>query len=537
MKLFLFIAALLTGVVTALGYPENPSHEVIEKYNRKLENSLKLPTDFAGHFIVDESSIQMLKGKIIYHVELIYTRYKSSSDFDQDALNNRRVSQLKSKLPQVISDNPTWSFVEQTGAVTKETAQTYYHGFVIHYSDKMDYQTMSTYFEDMSKSFTSYQVDNSQQQELKYTSGTIIHIEPNSVTYANGKPVSGNYDLEYREFRNPAEIALSGIPMTIIENGEELHFSSVGMYEIKAYQNGEELFLKKPIEVDFKCTDAKEGVSFYQMNNEGEWKTIKPISFSGESDEVAENQIADTPVGNIQPIEASNQDYSNITQWSTNWSTGDKNNNVNITTTQKGKFDESLLNDYTWQLYLQRKKSNPELFSNIVIKEIPAGQRLQIKSGNHMQLLGGVIGMDFSTIGTVDGGYQVDSKYSTVVSGLSSSGFGVYNCDQTFRIQNRVALAPTYLNATDSTEISNKFMACLIDLNYNGSFSYHPNNIVCNSQGRNVLLLFTNDKKVFMYSENDFASLDKSNSGVILSMKDVTEQIKSPDDLRKLLNI
>ena len=63
MKLFLFIAALLTGVVTALGYPENPSHEVIEKYNRKLENSLKLPTDFAGHFIVDESSIQMLKGK------------------------------------------------------------------------------------------------------------------------------------------------------------------------------------------------------------------------------------------------------------------------------------------------------------------------------------------------------------------------------------------------------------------------------------------------------------------------------------------
>lgn len=533
---------MLTGVVASYGMVENPIQEVIEKYNRNLENSLKLPTDFAGHIIVDKSAIELLKGKTIYKIELVYTRYKSSPDFDQDALNNRRVAQLKNLVPQVVSDNPTWSFVEQTGAVTKEVAETYFHGFVIHYSDKLDYQSLSTYFEDFSKTFTSYEIDNTQKQEVKYSSGTVIHIEPNSVTYADGKPVTGNYNLEYREFRNPAEIALSGIPMTINEHGEMMHFSSVGMYEIKAFQNGEELKLKKPIEVDFNCTDVKQDVSFYQMNKEGEWKTVKPIDFGNQ------NSNASTTTSNIEEMQLRGEQIQNTnttdetilipnTKFITNWQSGSTSiGNIQIVTTYNKDRTYSVLNDDAWKSYVNKKKENPDLFKDIVLGESPAEQKLRVVDDGHMKLIVALIGVDFG-IRANPVQFVPNDKYNTVVQGLSSSGFGVYNCDQTYRIQNQVALAPIYINEADSSEISNKYTACLIDLNYNGSFTYHPNNIVCNSLGRNVLLLFTTDKRIFMLPENDFANLDKSNAGVTMHMQEVTEQIKSPNDLKQLLNI
>jgi hypothetical protein len=542
MKKILIIMMMLTGVVASYGMVENPIQEVIEKYNRNLENSLKLPTDFAGHIIVDKSAIELLKGKTIYKIELVYTRYKSSPDFDQHALNNRRVSQLKNLVPQVVSDNPTWSFVEQTGAVTKEVAETYFHGFVIHYSDKLDYQSLSTYFEDFSKTFTSYEIDNTQKQEVKYSSGTVIHIEPNSVTYADGKPVTGNYNLEYREFRNPAEIALSGIPMTINEHGEMMHFSSVGMYEIKAFQNGEELKLKKPIEVDFNCTDVKQDVSFYQMNKEGEWKTVKPIDFGNQ------NSNASTTTSNIEEVQLRGEQIQNTnttdetilipnTKFITNWQSGSTSiGNIQIVTTYNKDRTFSVLNDDAWKLYISKKKDYPKLFKEIVLGESPAEQKLRIVDDGHTNLIIALIGIDFG-IRANPVQFVPNDKYNTVVQGLSSSGFGVYNCDQTYRIQNQVALAPTYINEADSSEISNKYTACLIDLNYNGSFTYHPNNIVCNSRGRNVLLLFTTDKRIFMLPENDFANLDKSNAGVTMRMQEVTEQIKSPNDLKQLLSI
>jgi hypothetical protein len=552
MKKILIIMMMLTGVVASYGMVENPIQEVIEKYNRNLENSLKLPTDFAGHIIVDKSAIELLKGKTIYKIELVYTRYKSSPDFDQNALNNRRVAQLKNLVPQVVSDNPTWSFVEQTGAVTKEVAETYFHGFVIHYSDKLDYQSLSTYFEDFSKTFTSYEIDNTQKQEVKYSSGTVIHIEPNSVTYADGKPVTGNYNLEYREFRNPAEIALSGIPMTINEHGEMMHFSSVGMYEIKAFQDGEELKLKKPIEVDFNCTDVKQDVSFYQMNKEGEWKTIKPIDFgtTSQTENTSENKQNSEVKQRVEQIENSNtSDELKLipnTKYITNWQTGSSQlGNIQVVTTYNKDRTYSVLNDDAWKSYVNKKKENPDSFKDIVLGESPAEQKLRVVDDGHMKLIIALIGVDFGiAVNPIQSGnisnqpmFVPNDKYSTVVQGLSSSGFGVYNCDQTYRIQNQVALAPTYINEADSSEISNKYTACLIDLNYNGSFTYHPNNIVCNSLGRNVLLLFTTDKRIFMLPEKDFANLDKSNAGVTMHMQEVTEQIKSPNDLKQLLSI
>lgn len=80
-------------------------------------------------------------------------------------------------------------------------------------------------------------------------------------------------------------------------------------------------------------------------------------------------------------------------------------------------------------------------------------------------------------------------------------------------------------------------VACVIDLTYNGSFSFQPNNIICDPKGRNALVLFTKDKKVYFLDEQTFAKTEKSTLKVNFRMTEVTDSIKTPEDLKKLLGI
>src|SRR5690606_38382784 len=65
----------------------------------------------------------------------------------------------------------------------------------------------------------------------------------------NGVIVSGKVDITYREFSDPVDFFLSGIPMNYDSGGTNYNFESAAMCEIYASQNGEPLFvnpLKKP---------------------------------------------------------------------------------------------------------------------------------------------------------------------------------------------------------------------------------------------------------------------------------------------------
>lgn len=121
---------------------------------------------------------------------------------------------------------------------------------------------------------TSYTFNSNTVSSFQYYSGSILSFDKNAFMYDDGKDYQGTVRIFYREFRNPVEIMLSGIPMTNNDNGEQKLFKSGGMYQIEAYDiNNKPLITKSDtaVKINFALTDTSANFKFYSLNNNGSW--------------------------------------------------------------------------------------------------------------------------------------------------------------------------------------------------------------------------------------------------------------------------
>lgn len=121
---------------------------------------------------------------------------------------------------------------------------------------------------------TSYTFNSASGANFSYYSGSELSVDKNAFMYDNGKDYQGTVKLFYREFRNPVEIMLSGIPMYNNDGGEEKLFKSGGMYQIEAYDvNNTPLVTKSDtsVKINFALTDTSANFKFYSLNNNGSW--------------------------------------------------------------------------------------------------------------------------------------------------------------------------------------------------------------------------------------------------------------------------
>jgi len=88
--------------------------------------------DFNGHAIINESILKMLKHKTVYKVEFYYSNYKDSDEFSQRDLNQKRLENLKKKLPALFDNNAIdWVLMEQI-ETDKSKAINLFHGFILY---------------------------------------------------------------------------------------------------------------------------------------------------------------------------------------------------------------------------------------------------------------------------------------------------------------------------------------------------------------------------------------------------------------------
>ena len=109
---------------------------------------------------------------------------------------------------------------------------------------------------------------------LNYDSGTTILIPKEALIDVHGNLVVGNVEVAFREFHDPVDFYLSGIPMTYTEGDQEFTFESAGMCELKVTQNGKELQLVagKRIEVLLASDTSNETFNLYRFNEtKGVW--------------------------------------------------------------------------------------------------------------------------------------------------------------------------------------------------------------------------------------------------------------------------
>lgn len=93
---------------------------------------LKCP--FASPVFDHPAEVRPLRGQLIEKVQLVYTTYRSDESFSQQKLNQQRLKNLQSILPEAFSSPLTeWELVGQTGADSPESGREYFHGFVITY--------------------------------------------------------------------------------------------------------------------------------------------------------------------------------------------------------------------------------------------------------------------------------------------------------------------------------------------------------------------------------------------------------------------
>lgn len=555
-KEILFALLICLNQIILANVNNRIDHIRIDKYELNSPFShIVLPTDFGKPFIIDQKQLDLLNENEVYQIDLVYTEFKTNPDFDQEKLNENRISELKALIPTIDKNSPNWNFVEQTQATVKAEAKTYFHGFVIHYRpNSVNYGELKDKFDHFHKQTQSYMVNASTSTSLDYSSGTKIHIPANAVTYKNGEPVKGDYQIVYREYRNQADIALSGIPMTYEQNGENLSFSSVGMYEINGFKDGEELQLQKPINIDFNCTKKVDDAAFYELDeNTGEWTKIEDLSadrFGAKINEPAISKVtASNNLGEDQPIEGRNgislefvggmrfsrknidantaQCKMNKKAWKNYEAIKDDINIAPMVTKEDSeKRTVHLISDsadvFVWSVQSKKYTTFDEFF--------PEGNAVGWKDDGNR------------TAGTMIGGkmkFLADAghTYPNLVAGLNTSEFGVYNCDQIYRMGKTKTIHPEYIDSETGEEIKAASVACLMDLNYNGSFSFDPNYVTLNPTGKNALLIFTKDDQTYLILPSEFGAVDLKKPFPVVAMKNVTSEIKSSADLKRVLQL
>ena len=80
-----------------------------------------------------------------------------------------------------------------------------------------------------------YSVNTNKARVITTQNGTRIFIPANAFVRSDGK-TAGKVELKYREFHDPVDFFVSGIPMTYDSAGQEYTFESAGMFEMRAYE-------------------------------------------------------------------------------------------------------------------------------------------------------------------------------------------------------------------------------------------------------------------------------------------------------------
>jgi hypothetical protein len=127
--------------------------------------------------------------------------------------------------------------------------------------------------------------------------GTHLVIPPDALIDENGDKVRGKVTLKFREYQNAYEIFQSGIPMLFGEDRTK-YFSSLGMFELRAFQNGKEVEIKKDasVQVELAAAIAPDAdFKMYFLSDDLNWD-------NGKSFEVVENKRRDIALAELPDI-------------------------------------------------------------------------------------------------------------------------------------------------------------------------------------------------------------------------------------------
>lgn len=122
--------------------------------------------------------------------------------------------------------------------------------------------------------FTDYAVDAEKGDTIVYPSGSVLLFPKDAFVDKNGKLIQGKVDIKYREFNNPVDQFLSGIPMGYDSAGVHYTFESAGMCDIQAFKDGQTVFVNKKSKPIINIASQNKDIAqnlYYLDTANGQW--------------------------------------------------------------------------------------------------------------------------------------------------------------------------------------------------------------------------------------------------------------------------
>jgi hypothetical protein len=410
--------------------------------------------------------------------------------------------------------------------------------------------------------------------------GTIIHIPSNAFVDKYGCLITSKVEIKVKDYTNSAEMAFSQIPMTYTDkNGDEYNFNSAGMFDISGFSEGQPMQIapNKTLKFDYALVQKFNGIDFYKLEKlTGKWEQIQKIKTITkrqklQGDDKQEIHFTVTNPRNMNCnlwfdkegieeevsletlmkekykipdslkayLDSNKHKYQSFSVLFTLESATGELQNIRADIRNPIKcFDEELVAsvkslppcNYTllkkrslspfknvYQLRLHRSRWTERIIGTIYDEEL--------LDRTYVKVMGSLTNSNISYV-------DVGHTYPDIIKGLEVSSFGIYNCDQIYRLKNKVNIIANYINEKGDT-INDTHLLSLVDLEYNGAFSFNPNRFTCNSRANNVLLLFTESGKLYILDKGEFQKLKINYSGVhTFKMRNVTNTFTSTDKLK-----
>lgn len=423
--------------------------------------------------------------------------------------------------------------------------------------------------------------------------GSTLRIEANSFLMQDGSVVKEKVNLTIQEFTNVADIAFSGIPMTFKNGREDQYFNSSGMFEIQGKTKKENVIIdtEKPLTLDYSLTQNVVNTDFYKLKEDGtNWELIQeiptikeinaPIKFI-ESDARTINISFEDP--SIYPEFKKYKDVSFRIDDNYALDTNDLNMvyyEIELKKTSVyGKYHLTVAGnksptEYITITYPVTPVFKNESFKNAVKEYEILFDQAEKEARNHMvklekkekeridlltkenkeyekqQIFEAKLQVELLKkqeeneriqqqnnalipIRTMDPGHT----YPAIVKGLSIASFGIYNCDQIYRIENLITIQANFVDENGKA-INNPHVLSVIDMDKTSAFSFNPSNFSCARDGHIFLVLFTDQQEIYVLEKEADKWADLGSSGnMTLKMKNETKIIQNSDDLRKYLKV
>jgi len=122
--------------------------------------------------------------------------------------------------------------------------------------------------------FTDYALDAEKGDTIMYPSGSVLLFPKDAFVDKNGKLIQGKVNIKYREFNNPVDQFLSGIPMGYDSAGVHYTFESAGMCDIQAFKDGQPVFVNKNSKPVINIVSQNKDVAqnlYYLDTATGQW--------------------------------------------------------------------------------------------------------------------------------------------------------------------------------------------------------------------------------------------------------------------------